>query len=70
MKRTICTLVFLAMAGPIQATSFNDPEPKHYYFSYQTQQNRIVESSVCSRYSGMDWKGCRRYANWVFAKKC
>ncbi|WP_166260101.1 hypothetical protein [Marinobacter salicampi] len=48
----------------------NDP-PEHYRFSYQTANNgRVVENSVCKEYSGLDWKGCRRYAQWHFAVKC
>lgn len=45
--------------------------PEAYRFSYQTASNgRVVPSSVCKEYSGLDWKGCRRYAQWHFAVQC
>lgn len=75
MKRTvtslsIASLILVSLPSSAETELANDP-PESYPFSYQTASNgRIVEKSVCKEYSGLDWKGCRRYAQWSFAVKC
>ena len=75
MKRTALVLVFataLFNSHPVNAgTELANNPPKAYGFSYQTASNgRIVENSVCKEYGGLDWKGCRRYAQWKFSVQC
>lgn len=75
MKRTITALVlasaFLASHPVSAGTELAKNPPEAYRFSYQTASNgRILEKSVCKEYSGLDWKGCRRYAQWHFAVQC
>ena len=63
--------VLLGLESAWAGTELANNPPPAYGFSYQTANNgRIVEKSVCNQYSGLDWKGCRRYAQWHFAVKC
>lgn len=40
--------------------------PEAYRFSYQTASNgRVVPSSVCKEYSGLDWKGSDAMPNGI-----
>lgn len=75
MKRTLNSLaiasLFLVSLPSLAGTELANNPPKEYRFSYQTgSNNRVIEKSVCKEYSGLDWKGCRRYAQWYFAVKC
>ncbi|GHD52474.1 hypothetical protein SAMN05216429_106138 [Marinobacter persicus] len=74
MKRTFAKIAAItlstALTGPIQANSVRDGRPDYYEFDWEYKNNRIIESTVCDRYSGLDWKNCRRYANWYFSEKC
>jgi|SRR5690606_213148 len=73
MKRIIfamATMVLAANVSVVQADSFEKLKPDYYKFNYKYQNYRIIDKTVCDQYSGLDWKGCRRYANWFFSKKC
>ncbi|WP_166263868.1 hypothetical protein [Marinobacter caseinilyticus] len=75
MKQTTAVPFFVALLLGLESawagTKLADDPPEFYRFSYQTANNgRIVENSVCKKYSGLDWKGCRRYAQWHFAVQC
>ena len=73
MKRIALAAIALAiMAGPTTAHAerFQKLKPDYYKFNYKYKSWRIIESSVCNQYTGLEWKGCRRYANWYFSKKC
>lgn len=70
---TVFLLLAVVLTSPFTwaGTELAKNPPEAYRFSYQTASNgRIVSSSVCKEYSGLDWKGCRRYAQWRFAVKC
>ncbi len=75
MKRATLSFVlasiFFGVPTVFAGTELANNAPESYRFSYKTASNgRIVEKSVCEEYSGLDWKGCRRYAQWHFAVKC
>jgi ABC-type dipeptide/oligopeptide/nickel transport system permease component len=75
MKRTLTCLgivgLFLVSLPSFAGTELANNPPEAYRFSYQTgSNNRVIEKSVCKEYSGLEWKGCRRYAQWHFAVKC
>ncbi len=73
MKRIIFAVVALALvagATTAQAERFQKLKPDYYKFNYKYKNWRIIDSSVCNQYTGLEWKGCRRYANWYFSKKC
>lgn len=45
--------------------------PEHDQFSYRSfGSGRIDVSSVCAEYGGVEWKNCRRYAQWYFSNQC
>lgn len=45
------------------------PEP--YAYSYKVMKSGGIDvSSVCDQYGGIDWKNCRRYAQWQFENQC
>lgn len=74
MKRILLlTAAICASASAVAdyKTELEKNRPDYYGYSYKVNSNgRIIENSVCSEYSGHDWKGCRRYAQWEFAVKC
>lgn len=73
MKRMVFAVLVLAILGvgtTAHAERFEKMKPEYYKFDYRYKNWRIIENSVCDQYSGLDWKGCRRYANWFFSKKC
>jgi len=71
MKRTFAAIALgIALVSPIQAGPLDGHKPDYYEFDYKYKNWRIIEDTVCDRYSGSDWKECRRYANWVFAERC
>lgn len=70
MTFAVLVIAIAGSAATAHAERFDKMNPDYYKFDYRYKNWRIIDSSVCDRYSGLDWKGCRRYANWFFAKKC
>ncbi|MCR9190451.1 MAG: hypothetical protein NXH96_16900 [Alteromonadaceae bacterium] len=75
MKRIVTGLVFATLtfcsASTNAGTELENNPPESYHFNYKIGNNgRIIEKTVCAQYSGLDWKGCRRYAQWRFAVNC
>lgn len=75
MQRIVFALLALTLAIGADASNrhedrFEKMKPDYYKFDYKYKNWRIIDNTVCDRYSGLEWKGCRRYANWFFSKKC
>ena len=69
--RSLFFAILATFSLNISANSKINDQPKNYQFSYKIKNNeKIDESSVCHQYGGIEWKECRRYAQWVFSEKC
>lgn len=73
MKWIVFVVLVLVIVGFVIIVSvecFEKMKLEYYKFDYQYKNWCIIENLVCDQYSGLDWKGCWRYVNWFFVKKC
>jgi len=69
MQIFLLVLAVCSWSGLAKSSGIRDA-PEYYSYSYQSKNGRIIEKSVCREYSGLDWKECRRFAQYQFKEKC